>query len=123
MKNPLQEIAMPEAATAEIIPFPARPAAPTTADRVASPPIAPSAAEVRLARALAGLNQAVAEQRVAMAAWKAAIGDLKTVTRRLGNSLRTYNDSLGQLDTRVSSLRTQAVKLEAWADDVLAKKG
>ena len=83
----------------------------------------PSPAEARLTRALAGLNNAVITQRVAMAAWKAALGDLRTVTGRLGASLRTYNDSLGHLDARVKTLRAEAVKLEAWADDTLAKKG
>jgi uncharacterized protein YukE len=58
-----------------------------------------------------------------MTAWKSALGDLRTVTGRLGDSLRNYNDSLGHLDARVKTLRTEAVKLEAWADDVLAKKG
>ena len=83
----------------------------------------PSPAEARLTRALAGLNNAVITQRVGMAAWKAALGDLRTVTGRLGASLRTYNDSLGHLDARVKTLRAEAVKLEAWADDTLAKKG
>jgi hypothetical protein len=57
-----------------------------------------------------------------MTAWKSALGDLKTVTGRLGASLRTYNDSLGHLDERVKKLGTEAVKLESWAGDTLAKK-
>jgi hypothetical protein len=125
---------MPESVTAEIIPFPTRAvvaeAAPVpgqsawvqslVANPLAQPPD-PTPAEARLTRALAGLNNAVMAQRAAMAAWKAALGDLKTVTGRLGASLRSYNDSLGHLDARVNTLRTEAVKLEAWADDALAK--
>jgi hypothetical protein len=101
---------MSESTTAEIIPFPSRPTAPETS------------AEARLNRALAGLNEAVTTQRAAIAAWRAALGDLRTVTGRLGTSLRTYGDSLGHLDARVTTLRDEAVKLEAWADDALAKK-
>jgi hypothetical protein len=113
-----EEIAVPESATAEIILFPTRAAA----KPVAKVQFEPTPAEARLSRALAGLNNAVTTQRAAMAAWKSALGDLRTVTGRLGDSLKTYNDSLGHLDARVQTLRAEAVKLEAWADGVLAKK-
>jgi hypothetical protein len=111
---------MSETATAKVIPFPARAVAPPAPS---SPPRAsePSEAEARLSRALIGLNDALDAQRAAVAAWKSALGDLRTVTGRLGNSLRSYNDSLGQLDARVSTLRSEAVKFEAWADDTIAK--
>jgi hypothetical protein len=108
---------MPDPATAEIIPFPTHAAAPAKA----AP--APSEAEARLSRALIGLNDAVIAQQAAVAAWKAALGDLRNVTGRLGTSLRSYSDSLGRLDERVDTLRTEAVKLEAWADDALTKEG
>ena len=133
---------MTESVTAEIIPFPSRAVAspepaPASGQPAWNPPLAanplaanplprapgePTPAEARLARALAGLNNAVNAQRAAMTAWKAALGDLKTVTGRLGASLRSYNDSLGHLDARVSTLRTEAVKLEAWADDAITRK-
>ena len=113
---------MPESQTAEIIPFPARPVTPAAENPAVQAPAEPTPAEARLTRALAGLNNAVNTQRAAMAAWKAALGDLRTVTGRLGTSLRTYNESLGHLDARVNTLRAEAVKLEAWADDALAKK-
>ena len=126
---------MPESTTAEIIAFPLRADAPSPADtsgqsmaqkvlgQTPVPAAVPGAAEDRLARALTGLNNAVITQRAAMAAWRSALGDLRTVTGRLGASLRSYNDSLGNLDARVNRLRTEAVKLETWADDVLTKKG
>jgi hypothetical protein len=114
------EFPMPESATAEIIPFPPRAVAPV---QTAPAPVEPTPAEARLSRALIGLNDAVIAQRAAMTAWKSALGDLRTVTGRLGSSLRSYHDSLGRLDARVTTLRTEAVKLEAWADDVLTKKG
>jgi hypothetical protein len=112
---------MSETATAKVIPFPARavaPAAPLSPPRASEP----SAAEARLSRALIGLNDALDAQRVAVAAWKSALGELRTVTGRLGSSLRSYNDSLGQLDARVGKLRSEAVKLEAWADDAIVKQ-
>jgi hypothetical protein len=108
---------MPESKTAEIIPFQPRAIAPIQA------PTAPTEAEARLSRALINLNDAVIAQRAAMTAWKSALGNLRTVTGRLGSSLRTYHDNLGQLDARVATLRGEAVKLEAWADNVLSKKG
>ena len=111
------------------LPCPNHPQAPRSSHfppartRPSSSTTEPTPAEARLTRALNGLNNAVTAQRAAMTAWKSALGDLRTVTGRLGDSLRNYNDSLGHLDARVKTLRTEAVKLEAWADDVLAKKG
>jgi hypothetical protein len=114
-----KEITMTNSATAQIIPFPTRAAPPV---QTAQSPAVPTPADVRLSRALTNLNSAVIAQREAIATWKSALGDLRTVTRRLGGSLRSYSDSLGQLDARVTTLRIEAVKLEAWADGVLAKK-
>jgi hypothetical protein len=123
---------MSESTTAQIIMFPGRelalettapPAkAPLTRPPLAQTQIKPTEAEARLSRALIGLNEAVTAQRAAIAAWKSSLGDLSAATGRLGSSLRSYNDSLGKLDARVKTLRTEAVKLEAWADDVIAKE-
>jgi hypothetical protein len=138
---------MSEIESAQIIPFPARAANRADSDqpvssqaaageadtseadsarvesKIAEPaPRILTPAEARLARALTDLSNALAGQRAAMMAWKAALTDLRTVTGRLGTSLRSYNDSLGRLDTRVKTLRTDAVKLEAWADDVMTRK-
>jgi hypothetical protein len=108
---------MPESATIILFPTPASVPAPSAR---AKPE--PTPAEARLTRALAGLNDAITTQRAAVAAWKASLGELSTATGRLGSSLRGYNDSLGKLDARVATLRAEAVKLEYWADDVIAKK-
>jgi hypothetical protein len=114
---------MTELPCAEVIPFPDRPASPRRTGTAGPSTVGPVSAEVRLTRALNGLNEAVNAQRVAMAAWRAALGDLQTVTGRLGESLRTYHDNLGHLSTRVKSLGSEAVRLEAWADGVLARDG
>lgn len=113
---------MSESTTAQIIIFPTRALASEAAAPLARTHAEPCEAETRLSRALIGLNEAVTEQRTAIAAWKASLGDLSAATGRLGSSLRSYNDSLGQLDARVKTLRTEAVKLEAWADDVIARE-
>jgi hypothetical protein len=108
---------MPESATAEIIQFPARQTAPEPAQAAVNP------GEMRLLRALAELNNALTAQQVAVAAWKDSLGDLRSATSGLGDSMRNYNDRLTRLDDQVASLRTEAQKLETWADGVLASKG
>src|SRR5579862_8371419 len=108
---------MPKSKTAEIIPFPPRTVTtqtePSAQPRDETPDGGQSPAEARLTRALNGLNNAVIAQRAAMAAWRSALGDLRTVTSRLGASLRSYNDSLNHLDARVTTLRNEAIKHEA----------
>jgi len=111
---------MSESTTAQIIMFPTRALASEAAIAPDRGPAEPTEAEARLTRALAGLNDAVTAQRAAVAAWKSSLGDLSAATGRLGASLRSYNDSLGKLDARVDLLRTEAVKLESWADNVVA---
>jgi hypothetical protein len=114
---------MEELRDTNIIAFPDRSVAPRR-DKVADPATAEAISpEARLARALAGLNEAVNTQREAITAWRAALGDLQTVTGRLGESLRTYHDNLGNLSSRVARLRTESVKLATWADGVLANEG
>jgi hypothetical protein len=114
---------MSESTTADIIMFPTRAAAPEAAAPLARTQNEPAAAETRLSRALSGLDAALTAQREAVAAWRSSLSDLSVATGRLGVSLRNYSDSLGQLDARVQRLGTEAVKLEAWADDVIAKEG
>ena len=93
--------------TAQIIPFPARQPNPDDAQE-------------RLRRALAGLENAIAGQRAAVAAWRKALGELGTVVSGLGESLQRYRGNLDTLGDRVAGLHTQAVKLEQTADAALA---
>jgi hypothetical protein len=101
------------------MPFPVR-------EPVAPDATAPATAALdpreRLARALANLNTALEEQRVAMAAWRTVMGELKTSTNDLGDSLQRYHASLGTLGDSVSALRNKALSLEQWADNVIAKQ-
>ncbi len=92
-----QPNADPVVQTAEIIPFPTR--------QVAQPVELP---HERLGRALTTLNAALAEQRLAIAAWRGALAELKTTATGLGESLQRYRDSLGTLGEGVAALHTQA---------------
>lgn len=98
--------AEPAGRTADIIPFPmpARPAEPTPEDR--------------LAVALATLRSAMAEQRVAVAAWQKVLVELKATTTGLTDSLQRYRTNLRTLGTSVSNLQSKARALEEWANDV-----
>ncbi len=98
-------------ATAQIIPFPLR-----------RPPVQRDGTE-RLQRALAALDVAIANQRVAVAAWRSALADLSRVVSGLGDGLQRYRGSLDGLAVRVDSLRAQAVKLERTADSARTAAG
>jgi hypothetical protein len=94
--------------TASIIPFPVRtrPAEATSPDR--------------LVRALASLQAALEDQRIAVAAWREVLTELKTSTTGLHESLKAYRTNLQTLGDSVSALRDKAQSLEAWADTVTA---
>lgn len=96
------------ARTADIIPFPVRP------KPVAALP------DDRLNRALESLNAALAEQRTAVANWRAVLGELKTTTTGLDESLQRYRSDLLSLGTSVSALHVKARSLEEWADGLAA---
>ncbi len=108
---------MREPAVAQIIPFPTRRPAPPPAP-AASPA---TEGQDRLARALASLNAALDEQRTAMAAWRGALSELKQTTEGLSGGLQRYHASLGALGDKVATLNQEAVRLEAWADQVLTQ--
>jgi hypothetical protein len=101
----------PTQVTAEIIAFPLRRPAP-----------AGDEGQERLRRALVGLDQAVAGQRAAVAAWRSALADLSTVVTGLGNGLQRYRGNLDTLGARVAGLHAQAVQLERTADVALATR-
>ena len=69
------------------------------------------------------LDEAVAGQRAAVAAWRGALAELGTVVSGLGDSLQRYRGSLDTLGTRVAGLHAQAVQLERTADAALVYAG
>lgn len=105
-------------ATAEIIPFPAR----TTAQGSAAGSPVGNDAQERLARALASLDAALSEQRIAMSGWRESLDHLRKATTGLGLSMQRYHRTLGKLGTDVAELHSQAVRLEDWAEDALKRQ-
>ncbi len=75
-------------------------------------------AQDRLALALAGLDQALATQRAAVVAWRAALADLHEATGGLRRSLSTYDAVLGSLSGECGALSTETRWLAATADSV-----
>ena len=96
---------MSQLASAQIIPFPVNPPADNRA--------------VRLARALAALDAAFAEQRTAIAAWRDSLAALRDSTSALRASVIGYRTSLGTLGADVAALNGQARTLKRWADAAL----
>lgn len=90
--------------TAQIIAFPARPCAP------ADDP------HQRLARALRGLDAALAQQRQAVAEWRTALASLRTTVQGVGEGLQHYGGALERLQAGIDGLNGQATRLEQWAD-------
>ena len=97
----------PKPITAEVIAFPLSRQAPAKDE----------------GRALANLDDAIAGQRAAVAAWRGALADLSKVVSGLGENLQRYRGSLDALGTRVAGLHNQAVQLERTADAALAMRG
>jgi ABC-type transporter Mla subunit MlaD len=95
--------------SAEIIPFPTR-----------QPMQVPDNGQDRLRRALQDLDEAVAGQRTAVAAWRSALAELGTVMGGLGDSMQRYRQNLDTLGGRVAKLHAQAVQLERTADAAMA---
>jgi hypothetical protein len=100
----------PTPPTAQIIAFPGR---------LAPPPVTDEGQE-RLKRAMASLEAAVVGQRSAVAAWRDALEELRTVMSGLGGSMQRYRDSLDVVGDRVAALHSQAVQLERTADAAMA---
>jgi len=103
---------MSEQTTATIIPFPQPKATPQ----------AEGDPQVRLQRALEALDLAVAEQRAAVAKWRASLGELRGTVQGLGQSVGAYHARLGTLADDVMALNRQARQMEAWADGQLERE-
>lgn len=91
--------------TAQIFLFPVR----------APVPAAVLTPQQRLARALKTLDAALQEQRVAVAAWRGALAELKTATNSLGESLQQCRANVAALGEGVAGLHQQAKVLGHWA--------
>ncbi len=112
--------AEPTMQSADIIPFPVRPAAEEVI--TAQPASTEVTPDVRLARALESLQGALAQHRAATTRWRTVLGDLKTTVHGLHDSLLRYQTNLKTLNTSVTSLNAQANALVDWADGVSGTK-
>jgi septal ring factor EnvC (AmiA/AmiB activator) len=105
--------------SAQVIPFRPRAVRP---DATSTTPVASTAeGQERLARALASLDAALAEQQAAMDQFRLALGDLDRAVSGLEAGLVRYGDELVALNHEIDRLGIEARALEAWADDALAK--
>jgi hypothetical protein len=91
--------------SAEIIPFPARPARVERQDP-----------QARLNQALAALDAALARQRAAVSGWQGAIRALHRSVSGLDGNLARYQQSLAALEGQVGTLDDQARQIKDWAD-------
>ena len=107
-------------ASAKIVPFPSRK---LVAPNSELPSIeATTDGHERLRRALVALDEAVAGQRDAVAAWRGALADLGTVMAGLAESMQCYRGSLDTLRGRVAGLQAPAVQLERTAEAAIANR-
>ena len=126
-------------ATAQIIPFPTNPEARSiqvsSAQALSSQALSARGVSIlgaeprerdeqqeRLTRALASLDAALAEQRIAMSGWRESLEHLRKATTGLGLSMQRYHRTLGKLGTDVSDLHAKSVQLERWADKALTRQ-
>jgi hypothetical protein len=107
IKQEAMEMTVQHPHSAEIIAFPV-------------PPVSP---EERLARALAKLDAALAEQRAAVGSWRDSMNMLGETMSQLGQSVQTLHVSLEDLAAQNAAVRDEALRLEAWADEVLRQEG
>lgn len=74
----------------------------------------------RLARSLARLEAAVAEQERAVAAWRGQFGELRHRIDALQLSFRVYRARLDAAASRTLGVNAEARRLETWAEGAIA---
>ena len=79
--------------------------------------------QIRLHRALAALDDALARQKHAVADWRCTMAQLAAQVEILGDALVGLPRTLGDLQAQVSVLYNSAEDLEAQADRMLAASG
>jgi hypothetical protein len=92
---------------------------PTTGATILPFPARPLPASLRLERALGGLEEALAEQRAALADFHAALGELRGAASSLQGALTGYHAELGTLAGKIDGLGTEARLIERRCDQVL----
>jgi hypothetical protein len=82
-------------------------------------PVTAASEQQRLRRALADLQAALTDQKRALSDWRFAMTELGIGVAGLGQALGCYQDSLGSVETKLTGVRAEALKLENWADEAL----
>ncbi len=77
----------------------------------------------RMRLALRRLDEALEEQRTAVAAWRAEIGLLAGATRGLDDSLQEFRHGLGDLAGAARQAQEEAARLERTAEAMAAVPG
>ena len=80
----------------------------------------PDNGRARLARALARLNEALADQAAAVREFRAAVFDLKDQVGRLDGGLQVYRASLEDVSVTVMATRAAVRRLDQSADALAA---
>ena len=76
----------------------------------------PERGEDRLRLALRRLDEALAEQREAVGAWRGELGSLADVTARLDGSLAAFRNNMQHLAIAAQELDHEAARLSRTAD-------
>ncbi len=80
----------------------------------------PDNGRARLARALARLNEALADQAAAVREFRTAVFDLKAQVGRLDDGMQTYRASLEDAAVSVMATRATVRRLDRCADALAA---
>jgi ABC-type transporter Mla subunit MlaD len=83
----------------------------------------PERAEDRLRHALRRLDEALAEQRAAVGAWRGELGQLAEATARLDGSLRGFRDNLQHLAVAARDVDQEVKRLDRTADLMMRLEG
>ncbi len=75
----------------------------------------------RLRRALEDLQAALGEQKRALSGWRFAMTELGIGVAGLGQALGSYQDSLGDVEARLTGLCGEARTMQRWAAEATAQ--
>ncbi len=81
------------------------------------------AAQDRLRRALAALDDATAQQRRAVAEWRLALAALQHAVGGLQGAVRAQHRAFGDLARGVDALHGELLRLRAWGEAAARPRG
>ena len=81
------------------------------------------AAQDRLRRALAGLDNAIARQRQAVSEWQSVLHSLRGAIHGLHGAASAQERTLGELAENIAGLHGESLRLQAWGETTLGAQG